>query len=103
MADNFAVIYRWQLNPGMERQFQDGWHRVTVAILDRCGSFGSRLHRCEDGTWLAYARWPSAEARSRCFEGEPVDAEASRLMREAIAYEDDDLLMAVVDDLLSEP
>ena len=28
----FAVLYRWQIKPGMEEQFMDGWHRVTRAI-----------------------------------------------------------------------
>jgi hypothetical protein len=62
----FVAIYRWRLRPGMESQFVDGWERVTRAIYGQCGSYGSRLHKCEDGTWLAYARWPDAATRDRC-------------------------------------
>ena len=51
----FAVIYRWRLKSGMEGQFADGWDRVTRAIHQSRGSYGSRLHRCDDGMWLAYA------------------------------------------------
>ena len=59
----------------MEAQFIDGWKRVTRAIYDTCGSYGSRLHRCEDGTWLAYARWPDA-ARAT-----PASMARSRVVR----------------------
>jgi hypothetical protein len=31
--------------------FVDGWQRVTTAIRENCGSYGSRLHRAADGTW----------------------------------------------------
>lgn len=102
MADDFAVMYRWRLKPGSEERFVDGWHRVTAAILDACGSFGSRLHRCEDGTWIAYARWPSDEVRRRCFDGPPLDPEGSRMMRDAIDEEYDEVRLQVVDDLLRE-
>ena len=66
-----AIVYRWRVTDGMEEQFVDGWSRVTRAIREHCGSHGSRLHRAEDGTWLAYARWPDlppgrpASTRSR--------------------------------------
>ena len=62
----FAVIYRWRLKSGMEGQFADGWDRVTRAIHQSCGSYGSRLHRCDDGMWLAYARWPDETAQQDC-------------------------------------
>lgn len=99
----YAVIYRWRLKDGYERQFADAWRRVTLAILDQCGSYGSRLHQAADGTWVAYARWPSAEVRERCFANGPPDPEGSRLMREAVAESYDDVVLTVVDDLLREP
>ena len=77
----FAVIYRWRLRVGLEQQFVDGWERVTLAIRSECRSYGSRLHRGDDGTWLAYARWPSAGARAGC---EFQEEEGLRLMQEAI-------------------
>ena len=62
----FAVIYRWRSKPGCEEQFVDGWARVTRAMHAGCGSYGSRLHRAGDGTWVAYARRPDAETCERC-------------------------------------
>lgn len=99
-ADVFAVVYRWRLRPGMEEQFVDGWERVTRAIHRSCGSYGSRLHRCSDGTWLAYARWPDAAARDAC---EHEEHEGRRLMREAVAEDLDEVTMTIVSDLLAEP
>jgi heme-degrading monooxygenase HmoA len=96
----FAAIYRWRLKPGMESQFVDGWERVTREIHKVCGSYGSRLHRCDDGTWLAYARWPDAATRDACEHGE---TEGRRLMREAVAEDFDDILCDLVTDLLQEP
>ena len=95
-----TVIYRWRLRAGMEEQFVEGWRRVTAAIHQSCGSYGARLHRCHDGTWLAYARWPDQQARDACEHGEQ---EGQRLMREAVLDEDDDVLADVVLDLLDEP
>ena len=95
----FAVLYRWQIEPGMEEQFADGWHRVTRAIHASCGSYGSRLHRADDGTWFAYARWPDAAGRDACNHGE---SEGLRLMTEATAHLDQ-LPAEIVVDLLDEP
>ena len=96
----FVAVYRWRLNPGMEDQFVDGWERVTRAIRRSCGSYGSRLHQCSDGTWLAYARWPDAATRDGCGHEE---SEGSRLMREAVAEDFDDVLCMIASDLLDEP
>lgn len=96
----FAVVYRWRLLPGREAQFVDGWERVTRAIRASCGSFGSRLHRRDDGTWLAYARWPDERARARCQASEP---EGRRLMREAVAEDLGETRSEIVSDLLDEP
>lgn len=96
----FAAIYRWRLKPGMEEQFVDGWERVTKAILAECGSYGSRLHTCDDGLWLAYARWPSAAARDQC---EHQELEGQRLMREAVAEDLPEIRCEITSDLLADP
>jgi antibiotic biosynthesis monooxygenase len=96
----FAVIYHWRLHPGAEAQFVDGWERVTRAIHATCGSYGSRLHRADDGTWVAYARWPDAATRARCHHGE---AEGERLMAGSVAEQLGATTLEVVSDLLAEP
>ncbi|MEU3374397.1 hypothetical protein ABZ734_28635 [Streptomyces sp. NPDC006660] len=96
----FAVIYRWDLKQGKERQFVDGWHRVTEAILERCGSYGSRLHQADDGTWVAYARWPDEASRDRCAMPDP---EGAAMMSDAIAERQPETRLLLVDDMLAEP
>ena len=82
---SFSVLYRWKLHPGIEASFVEAWSRVSALLLTQRGSLGSRLHRGKDGIWYSYAQWQSAAARSAAFSGAPVDPEASRQMREAIA------------------
>ena len=64
------------------------------------GSYGSRLHKADDGSWVAYARWPDRETREKC--GTP-DPEGEAMMREAIAEYFPETRLAIVDDLLAEP
>ncbi|MEU2235190.1 putative quinol monooxygenase [Streptomyces vietnamensis] len=99
-GEMFAVVYRWRVRPGKEQLLVDGWHRVTVAIHQECGSYGSRLHKADDGTWVAYARWPDRETREKC--GTP-DPEGEAMMREAIAEYFPETRLTLVDDLLAEP
>ncbi len=96
----FAVVYRWRLKAGHEESFTRGWEMVTRAIHETCGSYGSRLHRGDDGTWVAYARWPDAETRDRC---QHAESEGSRLMAEAVDERLPTITMWVTSDLLAEP
>ena len=59
-------MYEWDVPLGREQAFIDEWSKATLSIRRHCGSVGSRLHQSEDGTWVAYARWPSLEAHDRC-------------------------------------
>jgi hypothetical protein len=65
-----TVLYRWRVRAGAEETFVRGWELVTRAIHRSCGSHGSRLHRAQEGPWLAYARWPDRETRERCHHDE---------------------------------
>ena len=83
----FAVLYRWKLHAGSEASFVEAWSRVSGLLLTQRGSLGSRLHRGADGLWYSYAQWPSAEARTKPFNAGPVNPEALKQMRAAIAEE----------------
>jgi hypothetical protein len=96
----FAVVYRWRVVPGREPDFVRGWELLTRAIHASCGSYGSRLHRGDDGNWIAYAVWPDAATRERC---EPDEPEGARLMAESVAERFPELTMTVVSDLLAGP
>jgi quinol monooxygenase YgiN len=57
----FIALYEFQVKPGFENQFEENWSKVTEAIYTTRGSLGSRLHKASDGTYVAYAQWPSEE------------------------------------------
>lgn len=102
-APGFVVIYRWRLHEGKEEQFVAAWSRISELLLADRGSLGSRLHRGPDDWWYSYAQWPSAEAREEAFAKSPVDAEATRLMNEAIAERLPELLLEPVADYMLVP
>lgn len=57
----FAVLYRFDVKPGMEEQFLHSWTELTRLIYRYEGSLGSRLHQSTDGAYIAYAQWPNRE------------------------------------------
>ncbi|MBS2032687.1 MAG: antibiotic biosynthesis monooxygenase [Deltaproteobacteria bacterium] len=95
-----VFVYRWRLVPGKEDVYRAAWRKVTLGIRETQGGLGSRLHRAADGTWLAYAQWPSVEARERARAMGSPDPAASEAMRGCIAERFDELVLEVVDDLL---
>ena len=96
----FIALYRWGVKEGQEDRFREGWRRLTEEIYSRRGSHGSRLHRAEDGTWLAYAQWPDRQSWEASGGAVVVDVEASEMMSESIEVSHAPVLMEVADDLL---
>lgn len=96
----FIALYSFTVKPGHEKEFEENWHQVTKSIRAVRGSLGSRLHRADDGTYVAYAQWPS-EAQYHAEIPLPDDAMAARARMKAACSEMSVLkLMSVVDDLL---
>jgi len=62
----FAVIYRWKIEPEREAYFHERWRRGTER-LKGLGSRGSCLTRAEDGDFITFARWPSETSREEAF------------------------------------
>ena len=100
----FAVIYRWQVVPGLEAQFEEGWRRGTERIAAEFGGWGSRLHRTGAGVYVAYAQWPDEATWKRAMETRMrhSDDEAREKYRAAIVPGTFETLAAgpVVADLL---
>jgi hypothetical protein len=100
----FAVIYRWQVVPGLEAQFEQGWSRGTERIAAEFGGWGSRLHRGEAQTYFAYAQWPDRATWEKALESRMrhSDDEARKMYREAIVEGTFETIFAgdVVSDLL---
>ena len=80
----YAVIYRWQVVPGLEAQFEEGWRRGTERIATEFGGWGSRLQRTGEGVYVAYAQWPDEATWKKAMETRMhhSDDEARELLRE---------------------
>jgi heme-degrading monooxygenase HmoA len=100
----FAVIYRWQVIPGLEAQFEEGWRRGTERIAAEFGGWGSRLHRGEAQTYVAYAQWSNEALWKQAMESRMrhSDDEAREKYRAAIEPGSFETLFAgeVLNDLL---
>ncbi len=70
----FAVIYRWSVDPDHESDFRQRWSAGTLRFKKEFGALGSCLARTENGDFIAFARWPSEAARERAFAAiQPLD------------------------------
>lgn len=58
----FAVVYQFKVIENMEAQFIAAWKQLTQLIYEYEGSLGSRLHKQNNGIYLAYAQWPNKSA-----------------------------------------
>lgn len=96
----FAVIYRWRVDEKDEEEFRRRWHEITADIVAHHGGGGSRLHRAENGDWVAYARWPSKADRDRAFEARTRIATGSTPQREGMAKLVEEVWLEITDDLL---
>ncbi|TXI00904.1 MAG: antibiotic biosynthesis monooxygenase [Rhizobium sp.] len=80
----FAVIYQWLVKPGKEVQFRKAWEALTQLQLETRGLRGSRLHKSEQGTWIAFAQWPDKKSWEASCEQKPEDEMWSQLMLDAV-------------------
>ena len=96
----FVVLYRWRLREGEGPRLAEAWRTMTEAIRRQHGSLGSRLHLAEDGSWVAYARWPSRAAWEAAQAGDSAAPDAGATMAACIALRFPHVCMAVTDDLL---
>jgi len=96
----FAVLYRWKLKSGTEQKFREAWSSATEAIAARSGTGGSRLHRTDDGEFVAYAVWPSRQQWEDASKLPSANPEAGAKMRECIEHSISTTPLDVVEDLL---
>ncbi len=99
----FVAVYWWRVHPGKEEHFRAAWRRGTELITERYGSFGSRLHREQDGRFIGVAEWPDEATWRAAFDAKMVydDPETRAAFVDAIAETAPEplLLMEVTDDL----
>jgi quinol monooxygenase YgiN len=57
----FIVIYKFEVEKGLEKDFEEEWAELTHAFINYANGLGSRLHKDEQGNYVAYAQWPDQE------------------------------------------
>jgi heme-degrading monooxygenase HmoA len=86
-------MYTFEVKSDKKADFERSWKELTMLIYEHTGSLGSRLHKTADGTYMAYAQWPSKEVFDNAKSKLPESANVSRqLMKEScdairISYE----------------
>lgn len=95
-----AAIYRWKVAPEDEDHFMRRWHEITKDIVRDHGGGGSRLHRAENGDFVAYARWPTRADRDRAFAAYSNDPDHTIPQRQGKAELIEEVWLDVLDDLL---
>lgn len=55
------VIYQFTVKEDHHEEFINSWKDLTQLIYQFEGSLGSRLHKKDKNTFIAYAQWPSKE------------------------------------------
>jgi heme-degrading monooxygenase HmoA len=99
----FAVIYYFEVLPGKEKSFIEGWKGLTQFIYQYEGSLGSRLHKKSDGNYIAYAQWPDRKRWEESGKNLPPEAEVPRKkMKEACASIKTAHELEMIEDLLAE-
>lgn len=96
----FAVIYQWRIKPGMEVQFREAWESLTAVLAGKRGARGSRLHRTDNGTVVAYAQWPDRATWERSCALHELDGELSRRMLDAVEETWSPMLLTTLSDQL---
>ena len=96
----FNVMYRWRVKEGCEENFRDAWRRATEAIYQKYKSLGSRLHKSDDGLWIAYAQWRSREDwQAMQNRSVAADEDAFAMMRDSIEGTTEVTCLTMTDDL----
>jgi heme-degrading monooxygenase HmoA len=96
----FVVVHRWRCPPENEPTFREAWSTMTRIIREQCGSLGSRLHRADDGTLVAYAQWPSRQQWEAANASGPAAEAARAVMQRCAERAAPPLVLDVLDDLL---
>ena len=74
----FAVIYQFNVKGNMNSEFIKAWKELTQLIYEYEGSLGSRLHKLNDKSYLAYAQWPDKETWKNSGNKLPNSADSIR-------------------------
>ena len=97
----FSVIYKFEIKPDRTDSFEKSWKNLTLLIYEYAGSLGSRLHKKDECTYIAYAQWPNKETWEDSSNKLPEKSyEISALMRESCISIETLYELELIEDLL---
>lgn len=97
---DFIIIYQWELRPGKEDAFIESWESLMTLYRQLYGAAGARLHRSDDGYWLAYTHWPTRDQYLLAMERGVPDPQLAERMDAAVARRLDPQFLSLASDLL---
>ena len=95
-----TVFYHWKIKEGRENDFEAAWAEVTRDGIERCGSIGATLNKCDDGTYAAYAVWPDKESREKCWLGPESQTDEAKTLIDCTEEKLAEVLMDVQNDMM---
>jgi hypothetical protein len=99
----FVAVYRWRIRPDCEDRFRAAWQAETLVFRDTWGSYGTRLSRDDDGTWVALAFWPT-RAQWIAAHRQPLPLSGPEAtLAECIVVKEQELHLEASDDLTRFP
>lgn len=99
----FSVLYSFKVKEGREEDFIQSWKSLTELIYRYEGSFGSKLHKDQNGNFIAYAMWPDRETWKGSGDKLPNEANEFReLMRNNCLKIETEYKLDEVEDLIKE-
>lgn len=78
MKQKFTVLYSFEIKPEHEIRFMEAWENLTQLIYQYEGSYGSRLHKAGNTTFIGYAQWPDKKIWEESGQKLPPEADPIR-------------------------
>ena len=100
LQTGFAVVYQWRIKQGMQEQFFKAWEELTELLKLQRGARGSRLHRTDQGTLVAYAQWPDQASWEKSCGLHTLDEDLSKRMLDAVEETWSPMFMTTLSDHL---
>ncbi|WP_418508862.1 antibiotic biosynthesis monooxygenase family protein [Corallibacter sp.] len=97
----YIVLYTFKIKKDHKEDFIKAWKGLTKLIYKHEGSLGSRLHKKDTLTYIAYAQWPDKTTFDNAGKNLPQEAEHFRCLMKA-SCEKVDIIekLDVIEDLL---
>lgn len=96
----YTVLYQWNVHHEKHDDFISGWEAVTDHYIANHASLGSKLHKISETSFMAFAQWPSKEARDIAFNLNDAPQSAVDKMQDSIVKTHTPVETSIISDKL---